>query len=62
MAQVHFLLSDVPFERGEVAELPEAEAENKFYDGVVEFVDGGGEVVDAESEPEEVEEFEAAGA
>lgn len=54
MATVKFLLGDPPYEPGDVAELPDADAENKFYDGIVEYVDADAEVVEAveETEPE----------
>ncbi len=39
MKLVKFLLGEPPYEPGDVAELAEADAENKFYDGLVEYVD-----------------------
>jgi hypothetical protein len=61
MILVEFLMSDFPFEKGDVVELPEAEAFDKRADGVVAFVElpeavseseGFGDVVEV-SEPEE---------
>lgn len=53
MAYVQFVLSDVPFERGDFAHLGDADAENRFYDGIVVYAE---EPVEAEPEPEPVEE------
>lgn len=38
MALVQFILNDFPHERGDVAELREADALNRYYDGIVEFL------------------------
>lgn len=39
MVTVRFLLGEPPYEPGDVAELTEADAENKLLDGIVEYID-----------------------
>ena len=51
MAQVRFVLGDPPFAPGDFADLPEAEAFEKFYDGIVEFAEAP-PVAQMEVEPE----------
>ena len=55
MITVKFLLGEPPYEPGDIVELPEAEAENKLLDGIVEYADG---LPEAEAEVEAVEEVE----
>lgn len=59
MKLVKFVLGDPPYVEGDVVELSDADAENKFLDGIVEYVEAEAEELPAEveaveaSEPEE---------
>lgn len=55
MAAVKFVLSEPPYEPGDVVELSDADAENKFYDGIVEYVEGAPAVEQETEVSEEVE-------
>jgi hypothetical protein len=52
MVTVKFVLGEPPYEPGDVAELTEADAENKFYDGIVEYADAPTKAVEVAEEAE----------